>query len=143
MSTEQTPKKTNWKAIIGMVVGALLVVAGGFSLFQNETFNTAAIQAGATLNAEGILEMYPESKDAIAKVAETIDAAVEARTTSPDQLNGILEGIATQFTGSGYAGVLINSVVTQVNEAYKVSETEEVYHAKLKALTLGLKAALK
>lgn len=140
VTKEPRSKAKVWASI---VIGAMLVLAGGFGVFQTETMNNMFMEIGAEQTAEGIIEMHPDAAKAIGIAADTIDAAAQAREATPDHL-AIL--ITSALEDAGVEGRFIKPIITmvieQLNEAYKVSSTEEIYLAKAQAVAAGLRKAV-
>lgn len=139
---DATRHKTNKRNfIISAIIGFLLVLAGTLNLFDSEEANLAALQAGAEQSMGGIIQMYPDSRQYVQKVADALDAAVQARTTSPDALAEVVNTALDATVPDLEAGAIVRAVVTQINNAYSMSETEEVYIKKLQVLLNGVRAA--
>jgi hypothetical protein len=66
---------------------------------------------------------------------------VKARTTDPKELAAIVDDSLNALVPDLEADAIVQAVITQINNAHKVSATEELYHGKLKALVAGMKAA--
>lgn len=139
---EKTRKENKRAAIIGIIAGFLFVILGMVNIFEEE-INLALIQAGADQSMTGIIEMYPGSQEYVQKVAETMDAAIKARTTSPDELAVLVNTTLDATVPDLEAGAIVRAVVTQINNAHKVSETEELYIKKLQALVEGMRASVR
>lgn len=134
--------KTNKRnIIISAIIGFFLVLAGTLNLFDSEEANLAALQAGAEQSMTGVISMYPDSQAYVQKVADALDAAIQARTTSPDALAEVVNTALDATVPDLEADAIVRAVVTQINNAYKVSETEELYIKKLQALLTGIRAA--
>ena len=139
---DATRHKTNKRnIIISAIIGIILVLAGTLNLFDSEEANLAALQAGAEQSMTGIIQMYPDSQQYIQKVVDALDAAVQARTTSPDALAEVVNTALDATVPDLEADAIVRAVVTQINNAHKVSETEELYIKKLQALLTGIRAA--
>lgn len=139
---DATRHKTNKRnIIISAIIGIILVLAGTLNLFDSEEANLAALQAGAEQSMTGIIQMYPDSQQYIQKVVDALDAAVQARTTSPDALAEVVNTALDATVPDLEADAIVRAVVTQINNAHKVSETEELYIKKLQALLAGIRAA--
>ena len=134
-------KKKHW--IIG-ALGLVLIIMGSLSMFQTEEMNNLAVQIGSKTVATEMTEAYPEHTEIWAKAITVLDAAIEARTVSPDKLSLLLNEEITKVTGNETPEVveIINKLVEQFNIAWKSSDSEEVYIEKLKALSAGIKQAL-
>lgn len=145
METTTEPKKQsktwNWVAI---AMGVLICCAGMFSWFgEDEAMNNTMIEAGISQSCTALLEEYPESKPHLAKLADTLDAAIEARTTSPEELANLISDALAEATGQNInTEAFIKAFVNKINEAHKVSATEEQYHTKLKVMVEGIRNTL-
>lgn len=137
---KSTNKAKVWASI---VIGALLVLAGGFGVFQSEDVNNTFIKLGAEQSAIGVIELYPDTETAIGITADVIDSAVQAREASPKQLAVL---ITDALNKAGVQGSLIEPIVemvlNQLNQAYAKSDTEEIYLQKAKAVAEGIRAAI-
>lgn len=137
---EKTRKNNKRAAILGVIAGFLLVILGTVNIFEEE-INLVFIQAGADQSMTGIIEMYPGSEAYIARVADVLDAAIEARTTDPKDLAIIVNESLDALVPDLEADSIVQAVVQQINKAHEVSDTEEIYHGKLQALVDGMRAA--
>lgn len=136
-------KRSKTKLWASIVIGVMLVIAGGFGVFQTETVNNLFMEAGTEQTAVSLIEMYPDSATAIGITADTIDAAVQARHAHPDHLATLItEALEKAGVEGRFIKPIIAMVVEQLNEAYKVSDTEEMYLAKAQAVADGLRAAV-
>lgn len=139
ISMETTKKKT-WKSwVLGVVFGVALVVIGTTGLIEDESVNNTLIQVGASQATAGAIEINPELAVHFAKAADVIDAAIEARTTKPDELVDIISKALNEHTATDVTPV-VEAVIVHINNAHKTSETEEQYHIKLKHLAAGLRS---
>ena len=139
---DETRHKTNKRnIIISAIIGVLLMLAGTLNLFDSEEANLAALQAGAEQSMTGIIQMYPDSQQYVQRVADALDAAVQARTTSPDALAEVVNTALDATVPDLEAGAIVRAVVTQINNAYSMSDTEEAYIKKLQVLLNGVRAA--
>lgn len=133
-----TKKKKSW---IVIVVGVVLLAIGGTSYFQSETINNMFVEIGANQVTAGVIEMQPGSRNAFLKAADVIDAAIEARKTDPTELAELIEEAVKPYTGKIDVSPVISTVINQINEAYKVGETEDKYIEKLKKVASGMRSA--
>lgn len=140
---EKKRKETKFAIILSAICGLLLVVVGTLNVFDSEEANLAAIQAGSEQSMTGIIQMYPGSQEYVQKVADAMDAAIKARTTSPDELAVLVNTALDATVPDLEAGAIVRAVVTQINNAHKVSETEELYIKKLQALVEGMRASVR
>lgn len=145
METTTSPKKKsktwNWIAI---AMGVLICCAGMLSWFgENEAMNNTMIEAGISQSCIALLAEYPESKPHLAKLADTLDAAIEARTTSPEELANLVTNALTEVSGQQInVDAFVKAFVNKINEAHKVSVTEKQYHTKLKVMVEGIRNTL-
>lgn len=139
---EKKRKENKCAAIMGIIAGFLFVLLGMVNIFEEE-INLVFIQSGAEQSMTGIIEMYPGSQEYVQKVADTMDAAIKARTTSPDELAVLVNTALDATVPDLEAGAIVRAVVTQINNAHKVSETEELYIKKLQALVEGMRASVR
>lgn len=130
-------KKTT-KRVIAMVVGILLVVVGFFSFCENEELNDALIEVGAGQSVKNMVEEYPQTKEWAIKIADTIEAAIEARTASPDKLTSLIQEAVGDSSVPGLR-VLVETIITQINTTHAQSATEQEYTAKLLHLVAGIR----
>lgn len=141
--TVDKEKKATWKSwVCGIVLGLGLIIVGSLGVIEDDTVNNSLIQAGATQTAIGAIELKPELTTAFAKAADIIDAAVEARTTTPETLATLVSEELKAYTTTDVKPV-VESAILYINQAYKTSDTEEQYHTKLKHLAAGFRAAVK
>ena len=139
---EKTRKNNKRATIIGVIAGFLFVILGMVNIFEEE-INLVFIQSGSEQSMTGIIEMYPDSQEYVQKVADAMDAAIKARTTSPDELAVLVNTALDAAVPDLEAGAIVRAVVTQINNAHKVSETEELYIKKLQALVEGMRASVR
>lgn len=139
---EKKRKENKFAAIMGIIAGFLFVLLGMVNIFEEE-INLVFIQSGAEQSMTGIIEMYPGSQEYVQKVADAMDAAIKARTTSPDELAVLVNTALDATVPDLEAGAIVRAVVTQINNAHKVSETEELYIKKLQALVEGMRASVR
>lgn len=145
METTTEPHKNsktwNWVAI---VVGALICCAGMLSWFgEDEAMNNTMIEAGISQSCTALLAEYPDVKPHLAKLADTLDAAIEARTTSPEELANLVTKALTEVSGQQInVDAFVKAFVNKINEAHKVSVTEKQYHTKLKVMVEGIRNTL-
>ena len=139
---EKKRKENKFAAIMGIIAGFLFVLLGMVNIFEEE-INLVFIQSGAEQSMTGIIEMYSGSQEYVQKVADTMDAAIKARTTSPDELAVLVNTALDATVPDLEAGAIVRAVVTQINNAHKVSETEELYIKKLQALVEGMRASVR
>lgn len=136
----ETTKKKTWKSwVFGVVLGIALVVIGTTGLIEDEAVNNTLIQVGAGQAAAGAVDIHPELAPAFNKTADIIEAAIEARTTKPDELISLIGEALNEYTSTDVTPV-VEAVVLHINNAHKTSETEEQYHVKLKHLATGLRS---
>lgn len=124
--------------VAAIIIGVLMVVAGMFSWFEDEALNNALIQTGAAQAVHGVVQQYPDSQAYAEKAACIIEAAVEARTTSPDQLATLLYDAAEAYTVPGSKSVLV-AIINQINAAHKATDNEDLYLTKLLFLSKGIR----
>lgn len=137
---EQKRKENKRAAIMGIVAGFLFMLLGVANIFEEE-INLVFIQTGAEQSMTGVISMYPDSQAYVQKVADALDAAIQARTTSPDALAEVVNTALDATVPDLEADAIVRAVVTQINNAHKVSDTEELYIKKLQALLTGIRAA--
>jgi hypothetical protein len=137
---EKKRKENKRAAIMGIIAGFLFMILGVANIFEEE-INLVFIQTGADQSMTGLIDTYPGSGEYIARVADALDAAVKARTTDPKELAAIVDDSLNALVPDLEADAIVQAVITQINNAHKVSDTEELYHGKLKALVAGMKAA--
>lgn len=138
VETTTTKKKKAW---IVIVVGVVLLAIGGTSYFQNETINNVFVEIGANQVTTGVIEMQPDSREAFLKAADVIDASIKARKTDPTILAALIEEAVKPYTGNIDVTPIIVTVINQINDVYKVSETEDKYIEKLKKVAAGIRSA--
>lgn len=142
-STESNKKTgyTNWVAII---IGLIMVFAGTFAwLGDDEETNNALIQSGTAQTCVALVSEYPNAKPHLNKLADALDAAIEARAASPDQLANIISSTLSELTGQGInVDALVRTLVAKVNKAYAVSETEEQYLHKVQIISHGIRDSI-
>ena len=145
MAGETTTKNKSKKKIwISLIVGVILLIAGGIGLSGNEEVNKALLKSGAEAAAVGIIEMHPDAVHAIDVAANAIDAAVQARTASPKLLVVLVQNaFITEGIDADYVEPIIQVVAEQVNTAYETSETELMYLEKATSIASGLRAAVR
>lgn len=145
MSDEKTTtdtKKTPWKAIIAIVFGVALVALGMTEVVGGSAVNNVFVQTGANQATAGVLEMYPDSADALGKAADVIDASVQARKADPTTLAVLIrEQVETALPGVPVDAV-VTAVIDQINAAYESSDTEEKYLTKVSYIVKGIRAAV-
>lgn len=137
---EKKRKENKRAAIMGIIAGFLFMILGMVNIFEEE-INLVFIQTGAEQSMTGVISMYPDSQVYVQKVADALDAAIQARTTSPDALAEVVNTALDATVPDLEADAIVRAVVTQINNAHKVSETEELYIKKLQALLTGIRAA--
>lgn len=137
---EKKRKENKFAVMMGIIAGFLFVLLGMVNIFEEE-INLVFIQAGADQSMTGIIEMYPGSEAYITRVADVLDAAIEARTTDPKDLAIIVNESLDALVPDLEADSIVQAVVQQINKAHEVSDTEEMYHGKLQALVDGMRAA--
>lgn len=136
---EATPKKKlSGKSLAAIIVGGLLVLLGMFSFSNNTALNNALVSVGAGQSMLNICIEYPEIKPTALKLADVIDAAIAARTTSPDQLAEIISDATKDFATPGLKD-LVALIVNHLNTTYKTSKTEEEYIVKIQYFVRGLR----
>lgn len=105
--------------------------------------NNTMIEAGISQSCTALLAEYPELKPHLTKLADTIDAAIEARTTSPEELANLITKALTEVSGQQInVDAFVKAFINKINEAHKVSATEQQYHAKLKVMVEGIRNTL-
>ena len=141
---ETTTKNKKRKSWIVACIGLIFIILGSLSVFKTEFMNNMAISMGSKAITTEMVELYPEHKDVWASLVDVMEAAIEARTTSPETLAKLLEKEISNVTGNKNTeiGNFVKELVSQINSAYKTSETEEIYIGKLKALVAGIKSSL-
>ena len=137
---QEAPKSNTRRnvTVAAIIVGLLMIAAGVFSWFEDENLNNALIQTGAAQAVHNVVEQYPESKAYAEKAACVIEAAVEARTTSPDALATLLYDAAEAYTVPGAKSVLV-AIINQINAAHKATDNEDFYLTKLLFLAQGIR----
>ena len=135
------PKKkpyVNWAAII---VGIIMILVGTFSwISDDEETNNALIQTGTAQTCTAVLQEYPEAKPYLIKLSTALEAAIEARTTSPAQLANVVSATLSDLTGQGInVDALVTAMVAKINKAHATSETEEQYISKVRIIINGIK----
>jgi hypothetical protein len=142
-TTSETKKGKAWNWI-AIVLGTLVCAAGLFSWFgDDETMNNTLIEAGIAQSCTSLLAEYPDAQPHLAKAADVVEAAIEARLTKPDELADLISQALADASGQQInVEAFIKAFVTKINEAHAVSETEEQYHAKLKVLVAGIRSAI-
>lgn len=141
---EEKPTKTKKaKVWTSIVLGVVLVVAGAFSVFNSEPVNNMFMQAGAEQAAAGVIELYPGTEHAIGVTADTMDAAIQARNASPRHLAVLItEELKKVGVEGNMIEPIVEMVITQLNQAYEKSPTEEIYLVKAQCVADGLRAAV-
>lgn len=141
-TTDTTKSKkssyANWAAI---AIGVVMVLVGTFAwLGDDEETNNALIQTGTAQTCTAVLAEYPDAKPHMQKLAEVLDAAIEAREASPDQLADLISDTLSALTGQGInVDALVSTLVNKINHAHEVSETEEQYLQKVQIIVDGIK----
>lgn len=136
---EKAPKKKSRAGrIVAIVVGVLLVGVGFFSFFDSPQINDALIEVGAGQTVKNMVEEYPGTKEWAAKVADVLEAAIEARTTSPTRLSELIRCAVGDASVPGLQG-LLEAIIAQINATYKSSQTEQEYVDKLRHLVTGIR----
>lgn len=140
-NTNTTDKKNStWKSwVLGIVLGVGLVVLGTTGIIKDENVNSTLIYVGASQAATGATELNPELASVFDKAADVIDAAIEARTTNPEELIDIITAALKAHTTADVRPV-VEAAVIYVNQSYTTSETEAIYHKKLKSLASGFRS---
>lgn len=136
-------KKPKWKTIVGLLFGVALMVAGTIGVVQNDMVNNILVQAGAEQTTTSVLEAYPHSDAAILAAADAIDAAIQARETNPDKLVSLLEAQLDDMGPIIPVRPVLTAVISQINSAFKASDTEELYVTKLKCIVNGMRSAVR
>ena len=133
-------KKNKWRgtSIAAMVVGLLLVCAGLFSWFEDESLNNSMIQAGAAQAVHAAVLEEPEAAKYALTAAELIEKAIDARIGSPEELANLLCSSSEAFQGPGVKQVLV-AIIHQINAAHTASSTEDIYLTKLLYLAKGIR----
>ena len=108
---EKKRKENKFAAIMGIIAGFLFVLLGMVNIFEEE-INLVFIQSGAEQSMTGIIEMYSGSQEYVQKVADTMDAAIKARTTSPDELAVLVNTALDATVPDLEAGAIVRAVVT-------------------------------
>lgn len=141
---ENSAKKSKKKNWILASIGLIMIILGSLSVFQTEEMNNLAVQIGSKTVATEMVEAYPQYEGVWAKVVEVIDAAIEARTSSPESLAQLINVEVAKVTETETPEVaeIVKKVVEQINIAWVSSENEEIYIQKIKSFTLGIKQAL-
>ena len=141
-TTNKKEKAWNW---VSIVLGVLILCAGMFSWFgTDEETNNMLIEAGVAQTCTALLNEYPDAQPHLQKVADTLTAAIEARTTSPEVLADLISDALAEATGQNInTEAFVKALVRKINEVHKVSETEEQYHVKLKVLITGINNTIK
>lgn len=130
--------KKQWTTIIVAVLGVTSMILGLCGAFDSEEANKGAIQTGASITTQAAISEYPDSKVHIEKVVSILDAAIEARTGDAEAIvNTIAEALDTAV-----ANPAIKSIITLINDAKEMSETEEEFLEKLQLIVNGIKASL-
>lgn len=138
---EQETKKSSWKSwVFGILAGVCLIVLGGAGIIKNESVNNALIQMGANQTAAGAIELNNDLAPVFVKIADTIDAAVEARHADPEKLSELINTSVQEYTDIDVKPA-VSAAVDYINQAYKASESEDVYAKKLTCLAAGFRAA--
>ena len=135
------PKKKPYASWATIVVGVLMILAGTFSWFgDDEETNNALIQAGTAQTCTVVVQEYPEAKPYLVKLGAALDAAIEARTASPEQLANIVSETLSDLAGQGInVDALVATMVAKINKAHATSETEEQYISKVRIIINGIK----
>lgn len=133
-------KKNKWRStsIAVMVVGLLLVCAGLFSWFEDESLNNSMIQAGAAQAVHAAVSEEPDAAKYALTAAELIEKAIDARIGSPEELANLLCSSSETFQGPGVKQVLV-ALIHHINAAHAASSTEDIYLTKLLFLAKGIR----
>lgn len=135
----QPASKTKRAAsIAAIVIGLLLVCAGMFSVTHDSELNDAMIEVGTEQTVKGLIDQYPNTKEWVARTADALEAAIEARAVAPDKLIALLETEAKAYMTPGIKS-LVRLLIDRINTSYKISETEEEYIGKLNHLVAGMR----
>lgn len=142
--TKQEDKKKrsalNWAAI---AIGLIMCIAGTFSLCSDPKVNDALTEAGAAQACTALVAEYPESAVALSRVADGLEAAVAARTTSPEALANVVSDALSDLTGQATnVDAFVKAIVGQFNAAHKTSATEEEYLRKVNLIVAGIRSTL-
>lgn len=137
-TTFANSNKWRTTSIVAICVGLLLLCAGLFSWFEDESLNDALVQAGASQAVHACVLEEPSSASYALCAAEVIEKAVEARTTSPEALATLLGDAADGFVTPGVKHLLV-VIINQVNAAHKVSSSEDIYLNRLLFLAKGIR----
>lgn len=138
-----TKKKLTWKTVLIVLIGAALVGIGMTDVFHNDAVSNVCVQTGAAQATTGIVDAYPASVPALQKVADTLDAAVMARTTSTHMLELLVTDAVARSEVASVLPVsgIVSAVVTQINAAYESSDTEDKFLQKLHLIAVGIRSA--
>lgn len=138
--TNNNNKKSTWKSwVLGIVLGVGLAILGATGIIKDDNVNNTLIQIGASQTVTGAIELNPSLAPAFVKVADVIDAAIEARTTDPKTLVDLVSTSLKEYTATDVRPV-VEAAVLYINQAHSVSENEEHYHVKLRCLAAGFRS---
>lgn len=141
-NTTDTAKKSTWKSwVLGIVLGAGLVLLGATGIIKDDNVNNTLVYVGASQAAAGATELNPELAQAFVKTADVIEAAVEARTTDPKELVDIITESLKDYTTADVRPV-VEAAVLYINQAHSASETEAMYYKKLQHLASGFRSGV-
>jgi hypothetical protein len=130
----------NWIAI---VAGLCMCIIGTFSLCNDPKVNDALTEAGAAQACTALIAEYPDSAVVLSRVADGLEAAVAARTTSPDALANVVSDAVSELTGQATnVDAFVKAIVGQFNAAHKASKTEEEYLRKVNMIIAGIRSTL-
>lgn len=136
----ETPENNTRRnaSIAAIIIGLLLIAAGVFSWFEDEDLNNSMIQVGAAQAVYAVVVNEPGSAAYALSAASIIEAAVEARTTSPDALVNRLCDASSAFVAPGTNKLLV-AIIAHINSAHKSTDSEAVYLTKLLFLAKGIR----
>lgn len=138
-STKTEKKKIGVRGYVIAFIGAIIIALGIANVFPGETANNIAVEAGASAVASGVMKEQYDAYPVVIKIADVLDAAADARTTDTKQLGKLINQAAGVYVPGAEFSHFVAAVISQLNEAYKVSATEEQYIEKIRCISRGLR----
>lgn len=142
-TTDSKPKSVVWNWIT-IILGLTILAAGMFSWFgEDEEMNNALIEAGIVQSTTSLVAEYPDAKPYLAKTADVLDAAVEARIADPKVLADLISDALSEASGTNVnVDAFVKVLIARINKAHEVSVTEEHFLDKVKLMSHGMRESL-
>lgn len=141
----QEGKKVNkWTYLVSVIIGLGMLICGIFSVTGDKNTDNTLISGGTTQVCLSLMHEYDDAANALETISYALEAAYEARRNeSPEKLNAFINSYFSQYDlQKDSTVVIVQSIMTYVNSAYKKSATEEEYWEKIHVIVSGIRTAV-